>query len=425
MKKDDEIFDLIQAEETRQQDGLELIPSENYVSKEVLDAMASVLTNKYSEGYPGQRYYGGQENTDQIETIAIESAKQLFNADHANVQPHSGAQANMAVYHAWCDPGDTILGMDLSSGGHLTHGSPVTQASKFYNFINYGVDAETGEIDYAQVERLCVEYKPKILLVGYSAYSRIPDFKRLADIGKKSDCLLMADMAHVAGLIAGGVHPNPLDFGFHVMTTTTHKTLRGPRGGLILSKGKISNPLKKPKKVIENIPSLIDRAVFPGTQGGPMMHVIASKAVAFYEAMQPQFKKYAMKVINNAQALAHELLMRDFKLTSGGTSNHLILIDIMTSRGINGDEAQEILDKVGLTTNKNQIPNDTLPPSAPSGLRIGTPAITTRGLIETDMAQIAEWVDNAIKNRENPEKLAEIHDEVTNFARKFPLPSDN
>ena len=416
---DNEIFGLIQAEEQRQLDGFDLIPSENYASKEVLNAMGSVLTNKYCEGYPGKRYYGGQEITDQIETIAIERAKKLFKANHANVQPHSGAQANMAVYHAWCEPGDTILGMDLSAGGHLTHGSPVTQASKFYNFVRYGVDVETGEINYDEIEQLAAEHKPKILLVGYSAYSRIPDFKRLADIGKKYRCLMMADMAHVTGLIAGGVHPNPLEFGFHVMTTTTHKTLRGPRGGLILSMGEIGNPLKKTAKTIKNIPTLIDRAVFPGTQGGPLMHVIAAKAVAFREAMQPEFKTYAMAVINNAQALARELLMRDFKLVSGGTSNHLILIDMMSSREIDGDTAQETLDKVGLTTNKNPIPNDTLPPSAPSGLRIGTPAITTRGLTVNNMPQIAQWIDEALKFKDDETALEKIHQEVIEFAQKM------
>jgi len=420
---DKDIFDLIKAETDRQLDSLELIPSENYVSREVMEAMGSVLNDKYCEGYPGQRYYGGQENTDQIEAIAIERAKQLFNADHANVQPHSGAQANMAVYHAWCQPGDTILGMDLSAGGHLTHGAPVTQAANFYNFVNYGVDAETGEINYDEVERLAAEHKPKILLVGYSAYSRIPDFKRLAEIGNKHGCLLMADMAHVAGLIAGGVHPNPLDFGFHVMTTTTHKTLRGPRGGLILSKGVVSNPLKKPTKTLENIPTLIDRSVFPGTQGGPLMHIIAAKAVAFYEALQPGFHDYAMAVINNAQSLARELLIRDFKLISGGTSNHLILIDMMSSRGVDGLIAQNTLEKIGLIANKNTIYNDPLPATKPSGLRIGTPAITTRGLGPNDMAQIARWIDEAIAARDDDKKLSNLKIEVSKFARKFPLPS--
>lgn len=422
---DTKIFDLISEELERQRDGLELIPSENYVSDEVLKAMGSVLTNKYSEGYPGRRYYGGQEFTDQIETLAIERAKKLFGADHANVQPHSGAQANNAVYNAWLDPGDTVLGMDLGHGGHLTHGAPVTQSAKIYNFVRYGMkDIETGEIDYDELEKMALEQKPKIILVGYSAYSRIPDFGRFAEIGNKVGALLMADMAHVAGLIAGGVHPNPFDFGFHVITTTTHKTLRGPRGGLILSKGIAGNPLKKPEKIIENIPTLIDRSVFPGTQGGPLMHVIAAKAVSFHEALQPEFKIYAEQVVRNAAALADALQKRGFKLISGGTSNHLILIDIKSSFGIHGGIAEKALDDIGLTANKNAIPDDTEPPFRPSGLRLGTPAMTTRGLKESDMEKVAEWMLQAIESRDDIEKLSDLHDEVVEFARQFPLPSD-
>ena len=422
---DEQIFDLIDAETQRQRDGLELIPSENYVSREVLSAMGSVFTNKYSEGYPGHRYYGGQQFTDQMETLAIERAKQLFRADHANVQPHSGAQANNAVYNAWLEPGDTVLGLSLDYGGHLTHGSPVTQSAKIYNFINYTVDPETGAFDYDQIDRLASEHHPKILLVGYSAYSHIPDFDKLAEIGNRYGCLLMADMAHVAGLIAGGVHPNPLEHGFHVMTTTTHKTLRGPRGGLILSMGKVGNPLKKCEKTIENIPTLIDRSVFPGTQGGPLMHVIAAKAVAFYEAMQPSFKTYASQVVKNATKLADELKTRGYKLVGGGTENHLILINMMASRNINGKIAEETLDKVGLTANKNAIPADPEPPFRPSGLRLGTPAVTTRGLVESDMIDLARWIDEAINNRDDEVTLADIHAEVTACAHKHPLPSDN
>ena len=422
--KDQQIFDLTQAEAERQRDGLELIPSENYVSREVLTAMGSVFTNKYSEGYPGHRYYGGQEFTDQVETLAIERAKELFHADHANVQPHSGAQANNAVYNAWLEPGDTVLGLSLDYGGHLTHGSPVTQSAKFYNFINYTVDPVTGEFNYDEIEQLAKDNQPKILLVGYSAYSRIPNFDRLAEIGNRYGCLLMADMAHVAGLIAGGVHPNPLQHGFHVMTTTTHKTLRGPRGGMILSMGRVSNPLKKPEKTIENVPTLIDRSVFPGTQGGPLMHVIAAKAVALYEAMQPEFKDYAAQVVKNAVRLADELAQRDYTLVGGGTENHLILINMMASRGINGKVAEEVLDKIGLTANKNAIPADPEPPFRPSGLRLGTPAVTTRGLVEEDMSRLAEWIDQAIANRDNEAKLVELHAEVTAFARQYPLPSD-
>ena len=421
---DQQIFDLIQAEAERQRDGLELIPSENYVSREVLTAMGSVFTNKYSEGYPGHRYYGGQEYTDQVEELAIQRAKDLFHADHANVQPHSGAQANNAVYNAWLEPGDTVLGLSLDYGGHLTHGSPVTQSAKFYNFINYTVDPVAGEFNYDEIEQLAKDNQPKILLVGYSAYSHIPDFDRLAEIGNRYGCLLMADMAHVAGLIAGGVHPNPLQHGFHVMTTTTHKTLRGPRGGMILSMGRVSNPLKKPEKTIENIPTLIDRSVFPGTQGGPLMHVIAAKAVALFEAAQPEFKQYAKRVIANAKRLADELTKRDYALVGGGTENHLILINMMASCGINGKVAEEVLDQIGLTTNKNTIPADPEPPFHPSGLRLGTPAVTTRGLVEEDMSRLAEWIDRAIANRDNEAKLVELHAEVTAFARQYPLPSD-
>jgi glycine hydroxymethyltransferase len=422
---DKQIFELIKAEEERQQDGLELIPSENYVSKQVLTATGSVFTNKYSEGYPGKRYYGGQENTDQVEQLAIDRAKQLFGADHANVQPHSGAQANNAVYNAWLDVGDTVLGMDLGHGGHLTHGAPVTQSAQIYNFVRYGINPDNGEFDYAEIERIALEKQPKIILVGYSAYAHIPDFAKFAAIGQKiSGCLLMADMAHVAGLIAGGVHPNPFDHGFHVVTTTTHKTLRGPRGGLILSKGTVGNPLKKPEKTLANIPTLIDRSVFPGTQGGPLMHVIAAKAVAFHEALQPEFKQYAAQIVKNAAELAKQLQKRGFKLITGGTSNHLILVDVETSFGVHGGIVEEILDKIGLTLNKNAIPDDPLPPFRPSGIRLGTPAITTRGLKEKDMETLAEWMLQAVINRENPTKLAEIHAEVTEFARQFPLPSD-
>ena len=421
---DTQIFDLIDAEMRRQRDGLELIPSENYVSREVLAAMGSVFTNKYSEGYPGHRYYGGQEYTDQVEELAIQRAKDLFYADHANVQPHSGAQANNAVYNAWLEPGDTVLGLSLDYGGHLTHGSPVTQSAKIYNFVNYTVDPTTGAFDYDQIEELARQHRPKILLVGYSAYSHIPDFDRLAEIGNRYGCLLMADMAHVAGLIAGGVHPNPLQHGFHVMTTTTHKTLRGPRGGMILSMGHVGNPLKKCEKTIENIPTLIDRSVFPGTQGGPLMHVIAAKAVALFEAAQPEFKQYAKQVIANAKRLADELTKRDYALVGGGTENHLILINMMASRGINGKVAEETLDQIGLTANKNAIPADPEPPFRPSGLRLGTPAVTTRGLVEEDMSRLAEWIDQAIANRDNEAKLVELHAEVTAFARQYPLPSD-
>jgi glycine hydroxymethyltransferase len=389
---------LIAAEQKRQQEVTELIPSENYVSDDVLTALGSVFTNKYSEGYPGRRYYGGQENTDQVEQLAIDRAKEMFGADHANVQPHSGAQANEAVYYAWLEPGDTVLAMDLAHGGHLTHGAPVTRSANIYNFIRYGIkDVETGEIDYDELRRLAHEHKPKLIVAGFSAYPRELDYAKFAEIGNEVGALLMADMAHIAGLIAGGVAKNPFDYGFHVITSTTHKTLRGPRGGLILSKGVVGNPLKKPEKTIENIPTLIDRAVFPGTQGGPHMHVIAAKAVAFGEALKPEFKEYAAQIVKNAAVLADELQKGGLKLITGGTSNHLILADVYGSFGIDGKEAQERLEKAGMTANANSIPNDTLPPYRPSGLRLGTPAVTTRGAKEDDMRVIAERILAALK----------------------------
>ena len=413
---DDIVFTYIEAEEKRQREGLELIPSENYVSQDVLRALGSVLTNKYSEGYPGKRYYGGQEWTDKIEQLAIDRAKQLFGADHANVQPHSGAPANEAVYHAWLEPGDTVLAMDLSHGGHLTHGAPVTRSAQLYNFVRYKMkNIDTGEIDYDELRQLALEHKPKIVLAGFSGYPRELDYGKFAAIGNEVGALLMADMAHIAGLIAGGVAKNPFDYGFHVITTTTHKTLRGPRGGLILSKGTVSNPLKKPEKTLENIPTLIDRAIFPGTQGGPHMHVIAAKAVAFGEALQPEFKDYAAQILKNASVLADELQKRGFILVTGGTSNHLILADVYKSFGINGKEAEIALDKIGLTLNANAVPDDPLPPFKPSGIRLGTPALTTRGLKEEHMAQIAEWMKRAIDERKQNERLLGIQAEVKNF----------
>lgn len=420
---DEKIFDAIESEEYRQREGLELIPSENYVSREVLAALGSVLTNKYAEGYPGRRYYGGQENTDIIESLAIERAKKLFKCDHANVQPHSGANANEAVYNAWLEVGDTVLGMDLAQGGHLTHGSPVTRSGKIYNFIRYGLD-ENGEINYSQIEEMAEKYKPKIILVGFSAYPGEIDYARISKIGKKYGAMLMADVAHIAGLIAGGVLENPFDYGFNVVTTTTHKTLRGPRGGMILSNGKVGNPLKKPEKTLENLPTLIDRSVFPGTQGGPQMHSIAAKAVSFYEALQPEFKNYANQVVKNAKKLAEELSKRGFKLVTGGTKNHLILVDVYSSFGIDGKAAERAMDKIGLTLNANSIPNDKLSMFTPSGIRLGTPAITSRGMKEEQMERIAEWMRFAIENRDNPKELAKVKKEVADFARLFPLPSD-
>lgn len=414
--KDKQIEELIKAEKKRQTDGLELIPSENYVSSDVLQALGSVFTNKYSEGYPGRRYYGGQENTDQVEQLAIDRAKKLFKADHANVQPHSGAQANEAVYYAWCEPGDTILAMDLAHGGHLTHGAPVTRSAREYNFIRYGIkNIDTGEIDYEEIRQLALKHKPKIILAGFSAYPRELDYEKFAEIGNEVGAMLMADMSHIAGLIVSGVVKNPFDYGFHVITTTTHKTLRGPRGGLILSRGIVGNPLKKPEKTLENLPTLIDRAVFPGTQGGPHMHTIAAKAVAFGEALQPEFKDYAEQIVKNAKRLAEELQKRGFKLVTGGTSNHLILADIHSSFGIDGKEAEIAMDKIGLTLNANAIPDDPLPRFRPSGIRLGTPAVTTRGAKEDDMEKIAEWMKRSIDNRDNDDELAELRKEVVEF----------
>ena len=414
--KDKQIEELIKAEKKRQTDGLELIPSENYVSSDVLQALGSVFTNKYSEGYPGRRYYGGQENTDQVERLAIDRAKKLFKADHANVQPHSGAQANEAVYYAWCEPGDTILAMDLAHGGHLTHGAPVTRSAREYNFIRYGIkNIDTGEIDYEEIRQLALKHKPKIILAGFSAYPRELDYEKFAEIGNEVGAMLMADMSHIAGLIVSGVAKNPFDYGFHVITTTTHKTLRGPRGGLILSRGIVGNPLKKPEKTLENLPTLIDRAVFPGTQGGPHMHTIAAKAVAFGEALQPEFKDYAEQIVKNAKRLAEELQKRGFKLVTGGTSNHLILADVHSSFGIDGKEAEIAMDKIGLTLNANAIPDDPLPRFRPSGIRLGTPAVTTRGAKEDDMEKIAEWMRQSIDNRDNDDELAELRKEVVEF----------
>ncbi len=423
--KDEVLQKLLEAEEKRQRDELELIPSENYVSRDVLTALGSIYTNKYSEGYPGKRYYGGQVNTDKVETIAIDRAKKLFKADHANVQPHSGAPANIAVYQAWLEPGDNIMAMKLDHGGHLTHGSPVTSSAKLYNFVRYGVkDVETGELDYDAMREEALKTKPRIILAGFSGYPRSLDYKKFAEIGREVGAVLMADMAHIAGLIAAGVLPNPFDFGFHIITATTHKTLRGPRGGLILTKGTVGNPLKAPAKTVENLPTLIDREVFPGFQGGPHMNTILAKAVAFGEAMQPAFKDYAIQILKNAKVLADELMKQGFKLVTNGTDNHLIMINMPASYKIDGREAQSLFERVGLATNCNAIPNDTLPPYRPSGLRLGTPAITTRGLKEKDMIQVALWLASAVKARNDEKTLEKLRFEVSEFALSFPLPSD-
>ncbi len=421
--QDKAVAKLIAAEEKRQLEGLELIPSENYVSREVLDAMGSVFTNKYSEGFPGKRYYGGQVNTDAVEQLAIDRAKALFHSDHANVQPHSGAPANEAVYHAWLEPGDTIMGMELSHGGHLTHGRPGTISAKLFNFVRYGIkDIETGEIDYQLMREVALRTKPKIILAGFSSYPRELNYAKFAEIGQEVGAVLMADMAHIAGLIAGGVLNNPFDFGFHVMTTTTHKTLRGPRGAMILSQGKVGNPLKAPDKIIENLPTLIDRTVFPGLQGGPHMHIIAAKAVALYEAAQPEYKLYCKQVLANAKTLSEELMHQGFKLVTNGTDNHMMLVDIQSTFGFDGSVAEETLDRIGLTLNKNVIPDDPLPPYRPSGIRLGTPAITTRGLKEEHMVQIATWITRALKSHNDENELEKLSKEVKTFATAFPLP---
>lgn len=409
-KQDKEVSDALAGEEARQANGLELIPSENYVSMAVREAQGSILTNKYSEGYPGRRYYGGQEFTDQVETLAIERAKQLFGAKYANVQPHSGASANVALYFALLETGDTVLGMDLSHGGHLTHGSPVTTVAKLFKFVRYGMkDQETGEIDYEALRAQALEHKPKIILAGFSAYSRELDYAKFAAIAKEVGAYAVADIAHIAGLIAGGAHKNPFDYGFDVMTSTTHKTLRGPRGGLILVRES------------EEIAKKVDKAVFPGLQGGPLMHVIAAKAVAFGEALAPQFKTYVAQIIKNAKAMESVFAARGVRMLGGGTSNHLILADI-TRFGIGGREAEQVLDSVGITLNKNMIANDTRPPMDPSGIRFGTPAMTTRGLKERECKRVAELMIDALEGRGDQTKIDAIRAEIKALAQKFPIP---
>lgn len=402
---DPQIYDAIKHEEERQKSGIELIPSENYVSAAVLEALGSCLTNKYSEGYVGNRYYGGCENVDTVEQLAIDRLKQLFGAEHANVQPLSGAPANIAVYFGLLNPGDTILGMDLSHGGHLTHGHPVTHMSKIFNFVRYKTNSE-GNIDLDNLEAMAIEHKPKLILVGYSAYSREIDYTNIKKIADKVGALTMADIAHIAGLIAAGEMNNPVPL-FDVVTSTTHKTLRGPRGGIIMCK--------------ESHAKAIDKSVFPGFQGGPHENNIAAKAIAFKEALDPSFKQYAKQIKANAKIFEKEFNSRGYKLMFGGTDNHLLLIDV-TPKGISGKQAQIALDLAGITCNKNMIPDDPRKPMDPSGIRIGTPAITTRGMKEAETAKIAEWMDLAIQNHENPEKLATIKSEIEAFCVKYPIP---
>lgn len=409
--KDTQIEELIKKEARRQRDGLELIPSENYVSKDVLEANGSIFTNKYSEGYPGRRYYGGQEFTDQVERLAIERACTLFDCKFANVQPHSGAPANLAVYSALLQPGDTVLGMDLSHGGHLTHGHPMTLPAKIYNFVTYKMkDPETGEIDYEELRKIAIEKKPKIILAGFSAYSRNLDYKKFVEIAHEVGAITVADMAHIAGLIAAKVLRNPFEDGFDIITSTTHKTLRGPRGGLILTRES------------EEIAKKIDKAIFPGIQGGPHMHTIASKAVAFGEAATPTFKEYAKQVLKNAKAMEEVLKKNNIRMIGGGTDNHLILADVFGSLGITGKEAQTVLDEVGITLNMNAIANDTRKPLDPSGIRFGTPAVTTRGFKEKDCALVAELILETLRNKDNTEKKLEIKNKIKELALKFPIP---
>jgi glycine hydroxymethyltransferase len=420
--EDPELDALIEGEEKRQAEGLELIPSENYVSTAVREAMSSTLTNKYSEGYPGKRYYGGQEYTDQVETLAIERAKALFGADHANVQPLGGAAANIAAYFAWLEPGDTILGMDLAHGGHLTHGSPVTYMARLYNFVRYGMkNPDTGEIDYDEMLETAKRERPKIVLAGFSGYPRELDWERIAHIAREVDAVAMADVAHIAGLIAGGAAKNPFDYGFNIMTTTTHKTLRGPRGGMILSKGTVSTPLKAPEKTIENLPTLIDRSVFPGFQGGPHMHQIAAKAVMLKEAAQPSFKTYAHQIVVNAKAMAEVFTTGGVRLITGGTDNHLLLADVFGSLGISGGEAETLLDRAGITLNKNSIAGDTRKPFDPSGIRFGTPAMTTRGFKEAESREVAELMLELLKTRDDT-TVEKVGKRIKEMAEAHPIP---
>ena len=406
--QDPELAKAVELEKQRQADKIELIASENYVSPAVMAAQGSVLTNKYAEGYPGKRYYGGCEYVDIAENLARDRAKELFGADHANVQPHSGAQANTGVYFALLNPGDTVVGMNLAHGGHLTHGSPVNISGKYFNFVPYGVRDEDETIDYEALRKLVLETKPKLLVAGASAYPRIIDFERMGAIAREAGCLFMVDMAHIAGLVAAGLHPSPVPYA-DIVTTTTHKTLRGPRGGMILCR--------------EELAKAIDKAIFPGIQGGPLMHVIAAKAMAFKEALSPQFKTYQRQIICNAQVLAHELTGRGFRLVSGGTDNHLMLVDLRP-KNITGKVAERLLDEAGVTVNKNAIPNDPESPFVTSGIRIGTPATTTRGMKEADMARIAEIIDLVISEREKPETLEKARAMVKELTGRFPIYAD-
>lgn len=421
MSKDHEIFDLIKEEKERQEEGLELIASENFVSKQVMKAAGSVLTNKYAEGYPGKRYYGGCEVVDQVEQIAIDRAKALFGAAYANVQPHSGSQANSAVYHACLKPGDKILGFDLSHGGHLTHGSPVNFSGRLYQPVFYGVEKETGMLDYDKIQEIATKEQPKLIIAGASAYSRDMDFKRFREIADSVGAILMADVSHPAGLIAKGILNDPIPH-CHIVTTTTHKTLRGPRGGLILMGQDFENPfgIKTPKGELRMMSSLLDGAVFPGNQGGPLEHIIAAKAIAFGEALEDNFFYYALQVRKNAQAMAHYFVEKDYQVISGGTDNHMMLIDLR-NKNITGKEAEQALVKAAITVNKNMVPFDDKSPFVTSGIRIGTAAVTTRGLKESDMKTIVELIDEVISHHQDEEKLAKIAKKINKWMKEKPL----
>lgn len=403
---DPELNGFINEELERQRNKIELIASENFVSPAVMEAMGTILTNKYAEGYPGHRYYGGCEYVDKVETLAIERAKKLFGANFANVQPHCGASTNLAVYFAFLKPGDTIMGMNLSQGGHLSHGSPVNISGKYFNVVPYGVNPETETIDYAELEKLAQEHQPKMIVAGASAYPRVIDFKRMAEIAHGVGALLLVDMAHIAGLVAAGLHPNPVPYA-DVVTTTTHKTLRGPRGGLILCNN-------------EEYAKAINKAIFPGIQGGPLMHIVAAKAVAFGEALQPEFKTYQENIVKNAKAFAEALVKEGFRLVSGGTDNHLVLVDVR-GQGLTGKDAEHLLDEIGITCNKNTIPFDPASPFVTSGIRLGTPAVTTRGFNEDDMREVAAIIGLVLKNKDNAEKQQEAAARVAALCAKYPM----
>ncbi len=418
--QDKAIEDLIIAEGKRQSEGLEMIPSENHTSRDVLTALGSVLTDKYSEGYPGQRYYGGCEVVDKVENLARDRAKKLFGVDHANVQGYSGSPANQAVYYALLDPGDKVMGLKLYFGGHMTHGLKVNFSGTLYNSVQYETGHD-GYLDYDAIEKQAKAEQPKMIVVGATAYPRIYDWEKLRKISDSVGAWLLADISHIAGLVVGGAHPSPVGIA-DVIMTTTHKTLRGPRGALILCNGKPSTPLKKAERTKENLPTLIDRAIIPGLQGGPHNHQTAAIAVALGEASEPEFKTYAQQIVKNAKKLAGELSDRGYKLVTGGTDNHLLLIDL-TNKKVTGKEAEDALGKAGITVNKNTVPFDPRPAFSPSGIRLGTPALTTRGLKEADMVKVAEWIDQAIIGREESQKLAKQREEIRKYALDYPLPS--